>query len=268
MRAKQFIISFFFITNSIWGIGQDFRFKIEGTVNAFDPDDESMKGLPLGDVKAVLKNTSGNEYVTYTDSNGFYEFEFDSIGNRIVLPEREYIIEVSSISKSANDGNRYFSSKGYESTKGISESIKFIKDFALISLSCPGVDILFPVLYHMNCGSLKSYSEYEPSDSLDYILQILLENPTIIIEIACHSTQFESENQNLKCGEKVGKEIINFLVEKGIHKERLVAVSYGSMHPIISYEEINELNMEKQKEAEQKNNRVTFRVTSYDFEPD
>jgi hypothetical protein len=265
MHVKQIFILVFFFTISFLGFSQDLRFKIEGTVHAFDPDNEFYQGQPLGDVKAALKDTSGNEYVTYTDSNGFYVFEFDSNEVRIVLAESDYTIDISAISKFANDGNQYMPSRGYESTKGVIESTRFIKDFALVGLFQCGGDLLFPVLYHKNCQALQPYSEYEPSDSLDYVLQILIENPTITIEISTHSSSFTEEEQNIQCGVKVGEEIINYLVNKGIQKERLVKVSYGAVRPIVSNEEIDKLAENQQEEARMKNNRVDFRVLSFDF---
>ena len=66
------------------------------------------------------------------------------------------------------------------------------------------------------------------------LLIICLDNPIVKIEIAAHTDDVGSEEYNMKLSQKRAESVTNYLVSKGIQKERLISVGYGESKPLTS----------------------------------
>ncbi|WP_367913677.1 OmpA family protein [Leadbetterella sp. DM7] len=88
---------------------------------------------------------------------------------------------------------------------------------------------------------------------LDKLVQILKDNPGIRIELGSHTDSRASDIYNLRLSQRRADAAINYIVNKGISRERLEARGYGE----------SELLIENAKtEAEhQQNRRTEFKVT-------
>jgi outer membrane protein OmpA-like peptidoglycan-associated protein len=88
---------------------------------------------------------------------------------------------------------------------------------------------------------------------LDRLVQILIENPTIKIEIAGHTDNVGDPKKNQKLSEDRVKTIKNYLINKGISSNRLTSKGYGSSKPIAS---------NAKEETRKLNRRVEFTIIS------
>lgn len=119
--------------------------------------------------------------------------------------------------------------------------------------------------------------------ALDSLVSILNFNPTITIELMAHTDHIGSETANFELSQKRAQSVVNYLVEKGVNSERLVAKGYGETWPkkvtrelakqydfLKRNDELTEafilaLTPEQQEIARAINRRTEFRVLSDDF---
>ena len=64
---------------------------------------------------------------------------------------------------------------------------------------------------------------------LDKVVQIMKDNPTIIIEASSHTDSKNLESYNQLLSEKRAKSVVNYIVSKGINPNRIVGKGYGEM---------------------------------------
>ena len=84
------------------------------------------------------------------------------------------------------------------------------------------------ILFETNQAILKPEYEKGLQDIVDY----LLKNPKTTIEISGHTDNEGEETKNKTLSENRAKSLANFLVGKGVSKERIKAIGYGSTKPI------------------------------------
>jgi outer membrane protein OmpA-like peptidoglycan-associated protein len=66
---------------------------------------------------------------------------------------------------------------------------------------------------------------------LDNLYQILVENPSFIIELSSHTDGIGSDEGNMKLSQARAESCVAYLISKGITKDRLVARGYGKTKP-------------------------------------
>jgi len=179
--------------------------------------------------------------------------------DRYIQPETSYTMDVTK--------KDYLSAKTEESTVGVEESTEFIHDFNIQPTIVDGqkIEIKFPeVLYDLGKYSLRP----ESKDSLNFLYQTLIDNPTIVIELSAHTDSRGSDNSNQTLSENRAKSCVDYLIEKGIAADRMVAVGYGENKLIFSDADIAKFKTkEEQEAAHQKNRRTVFSVLRDDYVP-
>ena len=115
----------------------------------------------------------------------------------------------------------------------------------------------------------------ESRKALDGLIQILNENPTIVIELGSHTDSRPIPMTNDTLSQHRAESVVEYLMSKGIDKERLKAVGYGQRDPrillkntgsfkagdILDDNFIDKLKNNKTKEeAHQLNRRTEFKV--------
>ncbi|MDD4225874.1 MAG: OmpA family protein [Mariniphaga sp.] len=123
----------------------------------------------------------------------------------------------------------------------------------------------------------------ESKTSLDTLVAILMLNPTITIEIMAHTDHVGSDQFNFDLSQKRAQSVVEYLIEKGISPQRLVAKGYGETWPKtvtrnlarqydflkrgdeLTEDFIIKLTEEQQEIARAINRRTEFRVLSTDF---
>ena len=149
---------------------------------------------------------------------------------------------------------------------------EYQRDFALPSITRPVlVDNIF---YEFGKAVLTA----ESSASLNELKELLEQNPNITIELSAHCDYRGSASYNEKLSQARAEAAVEYLIAKGIEKERMTPVGYGEAKPkeitkkltekytflkegdVLTEEFISTLDEEKQEICNQLNRRTEFQV--------
>ena len=89
------------------------------------------------------------------------------------------------------------------------------------------------------------------------IYQILLAYPDIVIEISSHTDSVDTDEKNMILSQDRAQSVVDYLIDKGIEEERLVAKGYGEHIPIAPN---THPDGRDNPEGRQKNRRTEFKV--------
>ena len=67
--------------------------------------------------------------------------------------------------------------------------------------------------------------------SLDKLVETLNDNPNIVIELGSHTDSRATDEYNNDLSRRRAQSVVNYLIEKGIARDRLVAKGYGESTP-------------------------------------
>jgi len=91
---------------------------------------------------------------------------------------------------------------------------------------------------------------------LDSVLVFFKDNPALSIEIGSHTDSRGSDSYNLKMSQDRAQAVVDYLVSKGVAKDRLTAVGYGATKPVNKCTK----GVNCTEEEYQANRRTTFRI--------
>lgn len=211
------------------------------TVSGFLYDDkDTLKLNKLTDATLTLTEImpNGSERVVtaqrLTSNNFNYSFVLDAGKNYSVSAVKDGYFK-KKVSVSSKDGNDV-------KTDLLLSKIEKDKSYELEN-----------ILYDFGKANLRE----ESKRVLDGLLEILRENPTLIVELSAHTDNIGSDEGNLKLSQARAQSCVDYLVSKGIPKTRLVAKGYGKSVPIAPNE--NEDGSDN-PEGRQKNRRTEFKI--------
>ena len=99
---------------------------------------------------------------------------------------------------------------------------------------------------------------------LDSIADFMFKNLTLIIEVGNHCDTQAPDHYSMNLTQKRADAIVDYLVSKGIAKERLVAKGYHDSKPIIPEEKIDHLKTKNEIEnAHKQNRRTEFKIIGF-----
>ena len=120
----------------------------------------------------------------------------------------------------------------------------------------------YPILYEIGKKEISPVS----FPVLDNFADFMRKNPKLIIEVGYHTDSRCSKIYSSKLDLVRAKSVVDYLINKGISKERLIPVGYGSEKPLVPDSLINQLEAEQEKEAAHARNRRTeFKIISIDY---
>jgi peptidoglycan-associated lipoprotein len=235
-------------------------FTLQGTIR-----DDSTK-TALSGAQIQLIGSDGSFSQAETNATGNYSFD-----QTIIKQNTNYQILVSK--------DKYFNVRGQETTVGIVRSRDFVNDFYLVPIPARPIE-LPEILYEFARWEL--LPQYK--DSLNGLINILEDNPGLIIELASHTDSRGTDDDNDVLSQRRAQSVVNYLIEQGIDQRRLVAKGYGKRVPkviernmtingytfragtVINDAFIRTLPNETLREiVHQMNRRTEFRVISDDF---
>ena len=248
----------YFTSNRPGGKGEDdiWRFYVPDMVFALQGTAlDKETGQPLPDAKIEVVGTDGSSFSTLADAEGKFKFEENG--------KDRYIKENTSYTVRATKEN-YLVVNDQITTVGLSESTTFVKEYLLQPVTPDKAISLPEVLFDLGSAALRP----EGKDSLQTLYQTLVDNPTIIIELAAHTDSRGSDKSNITLSQNRAQSCVNYLISKGIDPARMVAKGYGESRPRITDAEIAKMGTNEEKEAaHQKNRRVEFTVKSFGYVP-
>ena len=180
-----------------------------------------------------------------SDANGksMYELERDGC---------EYAINANMKNYLPGDGN-ISTPKGYETdTLEITIALEYL-DLTGIPFGKEGMGIIF---HHIYYDFDKSFIRDEADADLEIVYNFMEENPEALVNIASHTDARASTKYNEGLSERRAKSAMNWLVKKGIDKDRLTATGYGESQPLNGCTD----NVKCSEEEHQRNRRTEFRL--------
>lgn len=211
-------------------------FDIEGVV--FD----AASNFPLEGALVTIKDVHGDmePILLITDDKGHY---FSKLN-----PEMEFYIKAQK--------KKYFADAASVATKGKTETTHFQQDFFLNMIEAGDI-VIEGIEYDLDKATLRPKS----MEILDRIIELMKLNGNLAIELNAHTDTRGSDAHNMALSQARAQSCVDYMISKGIAKERLIAKGYGETKPLISDAEIAKLATEDEKEsAHQKNRRTAFRV--------
>lgn len=143
-----------------------------------------------------------------------------------------------------------FYSENFQIEKNYTELEPYHKDIALRRPELGETFVLRNVFFDFDQSTLKSESFIE----LDKLADYLKENGTIRIELGGHTDNQGSAEYNEKLSLERAKSVHNYLISKGIDKERINYKGYGESQPIATNET---------EEGRALNRRTEFKIIGY-----
>lgn len=154
----------------------------------------------------------------------------------------------------------------------MNDSHEYVLQFPLASITAPV--LIDNIFYDFNKATLRPESQ----TALDELVKLLNENPNVTIELSSHCDYKGSSAYNKLLAQRRAESVVNYLVDKGIARDRLSPVGYGKEKPktirkkltekltwlkegdVLTEEFIKNLDPEKQEICNQLNRRTEFIV--------
>jgi peptidoglycan-associated lipoprotein len=251
---------------------QALEFSLVGTV--YDKD----SGSPVAGAEVTLVGSSNSgdpiNLKLTSDGNGGFSFDKTQIKSNYT-----YTIDVQK-DKHIGTGDKL-------STVGLSASTNFAREYFIIPIPDPtsrqgGIEMP-EVRYDYAKSALQVNAEVNSKDSLNYLYDIMVRNPKLVVQLEAHTDARGNDKDNLTLSQARAQACVDYLVkEKGIDAKRIVALGKGEAEPRILKKDmggmkkgdelteayINKLASKDQQEvAHQLNRRTVFRVLRTDYVP-
>lgn len=260
----NFLEDGFFTSNRPGGKGYDDiyhftlptrTFAISGTIR----NEMTDEPVPYANVRLI--GSDGSSLEVFANESGNYAFDLN--------PQTNYVIIA------IHDG--FLNSKYKISTYGLQKDKNFNVDIYMTNIDIP-IEVS-NVMYDVNRWELRP----ESIVALEKLLEILKDNPHIIIELSSHTDHRQGRISNAELSQRRAQSVVNFLIAKGIDPNRLIAKGYAASKPkvidiryselysflklgdILTPNHIGTLQIPQRQIAYQINRRTEFRVISTDF---
>ncbi|WP_251620461.1 OmpA family protein [Odoribacter lunatus] len=223
----------------------------------------SVTELPVPQVNVTVTADDGEVSYVETDSLGILEMP--------VAPQREYIFLA--------EHPRYLKGKELLSTYKEKGDRTYELNIEMQPIEKP---IVIPNIYF---DVAKWDLRQDAMDNLKELLTILKDNPNITIELSAHTDMIGNDQANLILSDRRANSVVNYLIEKGVYWDRLVAKGYGETQPrqinekdaqaypflkvgdVLSENFVRRLKGSEKEDAMQLNRRIEFKVLRTDYKP-
>jgi peptidoglycan-associated lipoprotein len=272
----------FVSSNRSGGAGSDDIYAVYRTPLVFNIEGVALSSktkLPIPEATVKLDGSDGSSFTVTADQDGYYIFDdtkvSEDVNYKLSFEKKKFLSNTGDVSTIGFelDAFEYVPSASY-----FIKSIKFNKELDPID-----IPIVLPnVFFDLAKWDLRP----EAMQSLDSVVAILNNNPTIVIEMRSHTDYRDSDDKNAVLSQKRADTCVSYLVSKGISSQRLVARGMGESSPFVippqydgygkgQFEDgstlaeayIKQQSPEKQEVANQINRRTDFKVLRDDFVP-
>lgn len=232
--------------------------ELEFIVSGKVTDDKSV---PIPDAVVRLVSNTGLNVRLQTRKDGTYKIKVDKDMDCVMLAT----------------SRGYLNNSASFQTQNLKESKKFELDFKLPAIYRPVQ--LTNIFFEFGKWDLTKNSE----KGLQELVNLLKDNPNIVVEISAHTDFIGSDELNLSLSQKRAQSVVDYLITAGIKSTGLKSVGYGETKPIVVDELINKrypflelgkelnenyivsLTPENQEIANQINRRTEFRVVKVNY---
>ena len=217
----------FFTSNRDGGQGSDdiYKFKenipleynCEQTLAIAVIDQETREVIPNAQVTLLDENMQAIEQV-FADENGKYTFDKSK-----VECDKDYTVRVTGINGySSNEKPVHTGKKTGETFVEIplEKNVIQIGTGSNVLKDVFGIDTIY---FDLD----KSFIRKDAAAQLALLVEVMNDNPTMKIDVRSHTDCRQTYDYNMALSERRAKSTINWLVKKGIAKDRLTGRGYG-----------------------------------------
>jgi len=197
-------------------------------------DSKTAEKIQLAKIEVIDLELSQVIATGLADTAGAYKIK--------IPKKKDYGVEVT-----AKD-YLFFVEIAYLSQKQVFDS-KVQANFQLDKIDVGAKMVLNNIFFETNKATIKPESEGE----LELLANLLIENPTIRLEISGHTDNVGSYRANQKLSEARAKSVVEYLVAKGVGSSRLEYKGYAFNQPVAD---------NNTAEGRAQNRRVEFKVIS------
>lgn len=164
---------------------------------------------PIPEVTMRLQTNDGNLDEVVTGAEGDFKTK--------LLPDTDYDIVFTK--------KKFFTKRVKYSTVGIDTGYVNLNEFMELELeeAKVGKSIEINILYDLGKWNIREDAAVELND----MIQFLKDNPTVEIELGSHTDARGSARSNQILSQKRAESAVQYMVERGIAKERIQAKGYG-----------------------------------------
>jgi outer membrane protein OmpA-like peptidoglycan-associated protein len=217
----------------------NFESKVPGTLSISGIVKNTNKEI-VPNVNVIVKDNQSGESVGsfFTDkTSGKYYF--------VLQPGRNYNI-------SYDAAGYLFHSENINIPKQ-PEYKEISKDVTLERIAKGSTSILNNIFFDSNKSLLRKESNVE----LEKVFKFLKDNANIKVEVSGHTDSKGKDAANLKLSKDRAQSVVNYLIQKGIDKNRIIAKGYGKTLPIAPN---TTADGKPNKEGMQLNRRVELKI--------
>lgn len=210
-----------------------------------DPNSGVVRRDPIPNAVVEVLGLSANSRIgkrLVTDDNGFFSI--------VVEKETDYKVRASSAGFLAASVNA--STKGKTGAPG--ETVKTYVEITLDRVFIQKSVNLQNIYYDLGKWDIRE----DAKPALNDVARVMLENPTLVVEMGSHTDSRDSDKNNLVLSQNRANSAVDYLTSKGIERSRLVARGYGESQ--LTNDCVDGVTCSE--EEHQANRRTTFKVVS------
>ncbi|TMM30336.1 flagellar motor protein MotB [Polaribacter aestuariivivens] len=234
-----------FSSNRINGKGNDDIYAFKELKAPYFDCSETIEGVVISSknnkilpaTNVVLYHNNKELASMLTDKEGRYKFSVQCKSNYKIVASKKYFDEKRIEIATENDG---VLEVDLALNPEKNDHFIRVKDAVMLNIA--------PIYFDLGKATIKPVSEKE----LETVVAIMNKFPEIIIQIRAHTDSRGNDDFNFKLSEKRANATMNWIVNKGIHKDRILAVGFGEEQLVNDCK-----NGVKCSEKEHANNRRT-----------
>jgi outer membrane protein OmpA-like peptidoglycan-associated protein len=106
---------------------------------------------------------------------------------------------------------------------------KSLKDLQIVPIERGQISLINNIFFETGKANLKKESNLE----LDRLYNYMAENPNLNLEVSGHTDDVGADEMNLRLSQRRAASVCNYLLKKGIAKERLSSNGFGETKPVV-----------------------------------
>ena len=212
----------------------------------YTPDSAGLKVLP--NTRVSLLDGEGQlmqDYVTGTDGKFFFRV-YENEDYELVGQTDGYLVK-----------RQPYSTRGRgvdpRTLTQLVTNITLDTTLVLEKMELNKVFVLENIYYDLDSANIRPDAARE----LDKLVQILVDNPEIRIELSSHTDSIASVEYNLNLSQRRAQSAVNYMIQRGISPDRMVAKGYGELRPIARNTNRDGTD---NPEGRQRNRRTEFKI--------
>jgi peptidoglycan-associated lipoprotein len=188
---------------------------------AYTPDSAGLKILP--NAKVSLMDANGEVLQDFvTGNDGKFLFRIYENENYDLIGEADGYLKK----------RQFYTTRGKgvdpKTLKELVTNITYDTTIILDRIELNKIFVLENIYYNFNKADIRP----DAAKELDKLVQLLVDNPEIKIELGSHTDSVDTDVFNLDLSQRRAQSAVNYIVQRGISPDRLVAKGYGESRPI------------------------------------